>query len=88
MTAIAALGHVANFFAPALVVALMLSLIPRLRRGKSRWRGFIKDTLWLSLAGFGVLLAGLIWFDRDGKMATYAALVLAQGSIAWYLRRS
>ena len=38
MTAIAALGHVANFFAPALVVALMLSLIPRLRWGKSRWR--------------------------------------------------
>lgn len=88
MTAIAALGHMANFFVPALVVALMLSLIPRLRWGKSRWRGFIKDTLWLSLAGLGVLLAGLIWFDRDGKMATYAALVLAQGSIAWYLRRS
>jgi hypothetical protein len=88
MNAIAALGHLANFLAPALVVALMLSLIPRLRLGKVRWRGFMKDTLWLSLAGFGVLLAGLIWFGRDGKMATYAALVLAQGSMAWYLRRS
>lgn len=88
MTAIAALGHVANFFAPALVVALMLSLIPRLRWGKSRWRGFIKDTLWLTLVGVSVLLAGLIWFGRDGKMATYAALVVVQGSAAWYLRRS
>ena len=88
MTAIAALGHMANFFAPALVVALMLSLIPRLRWGKSRWRGFIKDTLWLTLVGVSVLLAGLIWFGRDGKMATYAALVVVQGSAAWYLRRS
>lgn len=88
MTAIAALGHVANFLAPALVVALMLSLMPRLRWGKARWRGFIKDTLWLTLAGVSVLLAGLIWFGRDGKMATYAALVVVQGSAAWYLRRS
>jgi hypothetical protein len=88
MTAIAALGHVANFLAPALVVALMLSLLPRLRWGKARWRGFIQDTLWLTLAGVSVLLAGLIWFGRDGKMATYAALVVVQGSAAWYLRRS
>ncbi|MFP5467537.1 MAG: hypothetical protein ACLGG8_08435 [Gammaproteobacteria bacterium] len=88
MTAIAALGHVANFLAPALVVAVMLSLMPRLRLSRARWRGFFRDTLWLSLAGGTVLLAGLIWFDRDGKMATYAALVVVQGSLAWYLRRS
>lgn len=88
MTAIAALGHVANFFAPALVVALMLSLVPRLGWGKARWKGFFKDTLWLSLVGVVVLVVGLVWFGRDGRMATYAALVLSQGSIAWYLRRT
>lgn len=88
MTAIAALGHMANFLAPALTVAVMLSLMPRLRLNKARWRGFFRDTLWLTLAGGAVLLAGLIWFDRDGKMATYLALVMVQGSVAWFLRRS
>lgn len=88
MTAIAALGHVANFIAPALVVALMLSLAPRLGWSKARWKGFLKDTLWLSLVGVVVLVVGLVWFGRDGRMATYTALVLSQGSIAWYLRRS
>jgi hypothetical protein len=33
-----------------------------------------------------VLLAGLVFFGRDGKMATYAALVLAQGTLAWRFR--
>jgi hypothetical protein len=33
-----------------------------------------------------VLLAGLIVFGRDAKMFTYAALVLAQGSLVWWVR--
>ena len=33
-----------------------------------------------------VLLAGLVVFGRDGKMLTYTALVLAQGSLAWWVR--
>jgi len=27
-------------------------------------------------------------FGRDGRMLTYAVLVLAQGSLAWWLRGS
>jgi hypothetical protein len=34
-----------------------------------------------------VLLAGLVFFGRDGKMATYAALVLVQGTLGWWMRR-
>ena len=34
-----------------------------------------------------VLLAGLVFFGRDGKMATYAALVAVQGTLAWWLHR-
>ena len=40
----------------------------------------------LAGAGVLVLLGGLILFGRDGKMFTYAALVLAQGTLAWWMR--
>ncbi|MEN9383340.1 MAG: hypothetical protein RL323_483, partial [Pseudomonadota bacterium] len=33
--------------------------------------------------GLGVALLGLWWFERDGKMATYAAMVLSMGTVAW-----
>jgi hypothetical protein len=34
-----------------------------------------------------VLLAGLVWFGRDGKLATYAAMVALQGTLcAWWRR--
>jgi hypothetical protein len=58
-------------------------LWPKARRG--RWAA---RTELLALAGVGVavLLAGLVYFGRDGKMATYAALVLAQGTLGWWLR--
>ena len=42
----------------------------------------------LIAAGVVVLVAGLVVFGRDGRMLTYAALVLAQGSLAWWLRGS
>jgi len=41
----------------------------------------------LMLAGVVVLFAGLAYFGRDGKIATYAALVLVQGTLVWWLRR-
>jgi hypothetical protein len=34
-----------------------------------------------------VLLGGLWFFGRDGKMATYVVLVLASGSSQWLLSR-
>ena len=43
---------------------------------------------YIDLAGVVVLVAGLALFGRDGRMLTYAALVLAQGSLAWWLRGS
>jgi multisubunit Na+/H+ antiporter MnhB subunit len=88
MTLMGLLAHLAGFVAPALVVALLLTLAPRLRlagrQGKRRWT---RDLAWLWLAGVLVLLAGLAYFGRDGKMATYAALVLVQGTVGWWLQR-
>jgi hypothetical protein len=34
-----------------------------------------------------VLVAGLAWFGRDGRMATYVALVVVCGSAQWWLLR-
>ncbi len=88
MTFLAFLGHLLNFMAPALVMALMLWGVPRLRPKARRGRWAARTEL-LALAGLGVtvLLAGLMYFGRDGKMATYATLVLAQGTLGWWLRR-
>ena len=87
MTFFALLGHIANFMAPALVMAALLWLGPRIARGKRpvRWRAS-REVGVLAGAGVAVLLLGLIVFGRDGKMFTYAALVLAQGTLAWWMR--
>lgn len=88
MTFFALLGHFANFVAPALVMAALLWAVPRLKRGARavRYRPAVEWSV-LSGAGVLVLLAGLVVFGRDGKMLTYAALVLAQGSLGWWMRR-
>jgi hypothetical protein len=38
-----------------------------------------------SVIGVGVLLLGLLWFGNDGKVVTYAAMVLACASTQWLL---
>ncbi len=37
-----------------------------------------------ALAGAAVTLAGLVVFGRDGRMATYAAMVLACAFTLWW----
>lgn len=70
--------HFAGFAAPALLLALLLAVLgPALMPKRPTAR-----TVWACaainfVAGLAVLAAGLWWFGRDGKMATYAALVVA-----------
>lgn len=87
MSFLAFTGHLLNFVAPAAVLALLLWGLPRLwpRSRKSRWVAR-RELLVLFGLGVAVLLAGLIVFGRDGKMLSYAALVLAQGTLVWWLR--
>jgi hypothetical protein len=44
---------------------------------------WLRLALWAALAGMVVLLGGLVVFGRDGKMATYAALVVATAAALW-----
>lgn len=84
MTVILLLAHVMAFIAPALGVAGVLWMGLQLRRASRLNRG--AQFAVLAAAGVLVLLAGLIAQGRDGRMASYAALVLVQGSLAWWIR--
>ena len=80
-----ALWHLANLFGPAIGLAL---IAPTLAKGlwrselrAVRWRGLVQ---WTALANAGVTLGGLVLLGRDGRMATYAAMVLATTLVlAW-----
>lgn len=87
MTPLAFLGHIAGFVAPAVFMALFLWTMPRFRRAGRAAHGAGLEAFMLVVAGVVVLLAGLVFFGRDGKMATYAALVVVQGTLAWWLHR-
>ena len=88
MTFFGFLGHLLGLFLPAVGMAVVLMLVPRLwpKTAKGRW---ILKTEALTLMGSGslVLLTGLVIFGRDGKMLTYAALVVVLGTLAWWNRR-
>ncbi|WP_300715503.1 hypothetical protein [Hydrogenophaga sp.] len=86
MTLLSVLAHLAGFVAPALGVGLLLWASLRIRRKGRPGFGSAMQLALLCLAGIGVLLAGLAYFGRDGRIATYAALVLVQGTLAWWLR--
>ena len=84
MTVILMLAHGLAFAAPAVGVATVLWLGLQLRRAGRLGPG--TQYALIAVGGVLVLLAGLIAFGRDGRMASYAALVLVQGSLAWWLR--
>ncbi len=81
-----ALWHLLNFFAPAVGVGVITTALARLVWWRELRRcGFARLALW-TVSGCAVgLLAALVVFERDGKMAGYA-LMLASGSIAlWWV---
>ncbi|MCS6810167.1 MAG: hypothetical protein RMK34_05725 [Tepidimonas sp.] len=90
MDAPTALLHLLQLLAPAWAMAALLGarLAWRAPAG-ARWRRWGRETLWLAVPGSAVLVAGLVVSGADGRMATYAALVLVLGSLAaWRARRS
>ena len=92
MNPLDALIHLLNFAAPALALALALPLLARLvnrfldeRRAASL--GWLAQAAINFVAGLAVLAAGLWFFGRDGKMTTYAALMLVLASTQWGMGR-
>ena len=79
-----AFWHLANLFLPALGLGAIAAA-----GAKLLWRRELAAVPWsrlawpAALAGAVVTAAGLVLFGRDGKMATYAAMVVACALMLW-----
>lgn len=81
------LNHLLNFVAPATFVALLLVLGGRLLGAKGGALAGWRQWAVVFVVGLVVLAAGLALWGRDGKMLTYAALVVATATCQWVLVR-
>ncbi len=74
-----------NFCAPALGAggfsAALARLFWRVELGR---RSFLALWMWTSTAALMVSIAGLVVFERDGRMVTYAAMVVACAAAIWW----
>jgi hypothetical protein len=83
------LNHLLNFMAPAAWVAVAVTFgarffMPKRPVARSRYaQAAINFAVCL-----GALVLGLLVFGRDGKMATYAAMVLLGATSQWVMLRS
>ena len=82
------LNHLLNFLAPVIFLAVLLALGARLIwRGSSPLVNLWEQMLLNAVLGAVVLGVCLVLWGRDGKLATYALLVLSMGSCQWLLQR-
>ena len=92
MTAYLLTNHLLNFIAPAAWVALLLVVSLRLFFGFFKSKRSFVHSWWAQTAivfvvNMATLTAGLLLFGHDGKMLTYAALVLGAALCQWLLLR-
>ena len=84
LDALALFWHIANFALPAVGVGALTAAACKLF-----WRKALARTSWFTLAwqasaaGLAVLVAGLVITGHDGRMATYAGLVVACALVPW-----
>jgi hypothetical protein len=80
-----AVWHLANLFLPALALGALTAALAKLL-----WRRELAAVTWRRLAGTAAaaaaaaVLLGLVVFGRDGRMATYAGMVLATAAALWW----
>jgi hypothetical protein len=77
--------HILNFLAPALVTALLSSTL-----AKVLWRSKLRAVPWTRLCAVGTaaaavaLVGGVILTGHDGRMATYAGMVVMTAVSLWW----
>jgi hypothetical protein len=80
-----ALNHLFNLFLPALGLGTLAAAAAKLV-----WRRELAAVPWRRLAlpacasSAAVVLGGLVFFGRDGKMGMYGAMVLACAITLWW----
>lgn len=79
------LWHLLNLLLPAAGMALLVPALAKLvwRRELASVR-FARLGAWVGAASALTLLAGLLITGRDGRMATYAATVMASALALWW----
>ena len=92
MTAYLLTNHLLSFLAPAATMALLVVTISRIFSRFLTSNPLLVKPLSVRVAilfvvNVGVLVAGLVVFNNDAKMATYAAMVLASALCQWVLHR-
>ncbi|SDM63260.1 hypothetical protein SAMN05428957_1104 [Oryzisolibacter propanilivorax] len=84
MSVLSLLNHLLNFALPALALAMLLVLASHaLWRQRAREGGWLRPMVLHFVVGCAVLSGGLVLLGRDGRMLTYAALVLACATSQW-----
>ncbi len=82
------LNHLLNFLAPACGVGILLAVFVAIFERKMPFsRATLAQAAMNSVAGATALVAGLVFFGRDGKMASYGFLVLVCGTVQWWQQR-
>lgn len=79
-----AIWHLLNFFAPALGVGCITALLAKLLWRSSLRAGLLGLAAWASVAGAAGLVAALVLFGRDGKMAGYGLMVGCTALAVWW----
>ena len=82
------LNHLLNFVAPAFFAAVLVTLSAGLFIKKRP----LTPVLWVQVAinfavSVAVLMLGLWFFGRDGKMATYTGMALLCATSQWMMLR-
>ena len=85
MDAADAFWHLTNFFAPALFLGAFAAALTKAiwRRELGPGRG-LRLWAWASGAAALASIAGLAIFGHDGRIATYAAMVVACATALWW----
>ena len=84
----ALLNHLLNFVAPALWLALIVTLVARVFiRKRPVAPDFYAQIAINFIVCVMVLAMGLWFFGRDGKMATYTAMALLCATSQWVMLR-
>jgi hypothetical protein len=86
MSMVDAILHALNFLLPAFVVAFLVTLAGRFFKQNRPLAVIFTYKFAINfIVCTAVLVIGMILTGRDGKMLTYAAMVITSGTVQWIL---